>query len=394
MKLKMLSKTLLSNSNGHRNSSLTILCRRFSESFKVEDLQIHKTESPKNPPLNVSQVAFGSVFTDHMLCVDWCQQDGWSSPVIKPLTNLQLHPASCILHYANGLFEGMKAFRSNKNEICMFRPMMNMQRLYEGAKHACLPIFDKDELLKCISHLVYLDRKWVPNQTDTSLYIRPTLIGTESSLGLKRPTKALLYCILCPVGPYFSTGTLKPISLLADPRYVRASKGGFGRFKFGSNYGPTVYIAEQAKKKGCGQTLWLYGKNKHITEAGTMNVFIYWKNKNGENEVVTMGLKEGLVLPGVTRDSVIELLRKENVLVREKNVMIEELREAVLENRVYEVFGTGTACSVSPVNEIVYQNSKLKFNDNQFLMATMLYKKLQEIQYSNVQHEWIYYVCR
>jgi len=388
----MLSKALLRN--GHKSRLLLLACRSFSESFKAGDLQILRTEYPKKPPDNVSQVAFGTVFTDHMLCVDWCQQDGWGTPVIKPLTNLQLHPASCILHYANGLFEGMKAFRTNKDEICLFRPMMNMKRLHEGAKHACLPTFEKEELLKCISHLIYLDRKWVPHQKNTSLYIRPTLVGTESSLGLKRPTKALLYCILCPVGPYFLTGTFNPISLLADPKYVRASKGGFGRFKFGSNYGPTVYISEQAKEKGCSQILWLYGKKKFITEAGTMNIFIYWKNKKGENEVATMGLKEGLVLPGVTRDSVIELLKRENFLVKEINVKIEELREAVVENRVYEVFGTGTACSVAPVNEIVYQDNKLKFNDNQFQLATILYNKLQEIQYAKTQNEWIYYVCR
>ncbi|KAG2455461.1 EAA2 protein, partial [Polypterus senegalus] len=169
-------------------------------------------------------------------------------------------------------------------------------------------LFDKEELLECIRKLVEIDQDWVPHSTEASLYIRPTLIGTEPSLGVAKPNHALLYVIIGPVGPYFTTGAFNPVSLLADPRFVRAWKGGVGDCKMGGNYGPTIYVQNEAARLGCQQALWLYGPDHEITEVGTMNIFIYWKNTNGDMELVTPPL-DGIILPGVTRQSLLDLAR-------------------------------------------------------------------------------------
>ncbi|XP_065267604.1 branched-chain-amino-acid aminotransferase, cytosolic isoform X8 [Emys orbicularis] len=210
-----------------------------------------------------------------MLTVEWSLTSGWEKPYIRPLENLSLHPASSSLHYA-------------------------------------VECFDKEELLECIRKLVEVEKEWVPHSTSASLYIRPTLIGTEPSLGVKKPTKALLYVILSPVGPYFASGSFNPISLWADPKYVRAWKGGTGDCKLGGNYGSSIYAQREAMELGCQQVLWLYGEDHQITEVGTMNLFLYWENEDGEEELATPPL-DGIILPGVTRQSILELARKWNL---------------------------------------------------------------------------------
>ncbi|XP_016088170.1 branched-chain-amino-acid aminotransferase, cytosolic-like isoform X3 [Sinocyclocheilus grahami] len=250
-----------------------------------------------------------------MLTVSWSEAGGWQAPQIKPFQNLSLHPASSALHYSIELFEGMKAFRGVDNRIRLFRPMLNMERMYRSTERSCLPLFDKGELIKCINKLVEIDREWVPYSTDASLYIRPTFIGTEPSLGVSRAGHALLFVIIGPVGPYFATGGFSPVSLLADPRYVRAWRGGVGEYKMGGNYGPTIAVQSEAAKQKCQQVLWLYGENEEITEVGTMNLFIYWTTEKGEKELVTPPL-DGIILPGVTRQSLLDLARE---WVRNKN---------------------------------------------------------------------------
>jgi len=359
--------------------------------FKASEIKITKAEKLKEKPTNLDETMFGSIFTDHILTIKWNNKDGWGTPTIKPMTDLNLHPASCVLHYANEIFEGMKTYITPTGAINMFRPMLHMDRFANGAKHACLPAFDKDELLKCICKLVEIDQEWIPQNDNQSLYIRPALIGTEPSFGVKRPTKALLFCLLTPVGPYFSTGCFKPISLLADPKYVRASRGGFGAYKFGSNYGPTVYIYEKAKELNCNHALWLYGEEQLITEAGTMNIFIHWINEHGTEELLTMGLDEGIVLPGITRQSVIDINRLWGTLkVTERSLSIKDFCCAVREGRVFEMFGTGTASVIVPVNRIVYQNQDYCLPENGFKLAKCMSDALTDIQYGKVEHEWSY----
>ncbi|XP_061703008.1 branched-chain-amino-acid aminotransferase, mitochondrial isoform X2 [Syngnathoides biaculeatus] len=281
--------------------------RRLTSSFKAVDLNIERNPkcSPKPDP---STLVFGKQFSDHMLTVCWSADAGWEAPCIKPFQNLSLHPASSALHYSIELFEGMKAFRGVDDRVRLFRPMLNMERMHRSAARSCLPTFDKGELLECIKKLVELDKEWVPYSQDASLYIRPTFIGTEPSLGVTRASQALLYVIVGPVGPYFATGSFNPVSLLADPSFVRAWKGGVGAYKMGGNYGPTIAVQNEAVERGCQQVLWLYGDDEEITEVGTMNLFIYWTNQNGERELVTPPL-DGIILPGVTRHSLLDLAR-------------------------------------------------------------------------------------
>jgi len=220
------------------------------------------------------------------------------------------------------------------------------------------------------------------------------MISTDATLGIKPPESALLFTILCPVGAYYAAGeTFKAVSLLADPKYIRASKGGSGSFKMGSNYAPTLRIQQDAAERGLDQVLWLHGEDHQITEVGTMNLFMFWYNEQGEKELVTMGLDEGIVLPGITRSSLLGLARSWNEFkVTERTVTMKELVKAVHEGRMLEMFGSGTACVVSPVNMVHYQGEDLHIPtmDEGAPLASRFYKELTDIQYGRVPHEWCY----
>lgn len=369
---------------------LSLGCVRYSSSFKAAELSIERSAclQPKPDP---SSLVFGKHFSDHMLVINWSEAEGWDKPRIKPFQNLSLHPASSALHYSIELFEGMKAFRGADNHIRLFRPMLNMERMHRSAERSCLPLFDKAELLKCISKLVELDQDWVPFCQSASLYIRPTFIGTEPSLGVSRPGRAMIFVIVGPVGPYFATGSFTPVSLLADPAFVRAWKGGVGAYKMGGNYGPTIAVQNEAVKRGCQQVLWLYGPDEEITEVGTMNLFIYWTNENGEKELVTAPLEDGLILPGVTRQSLLDLARSWGEFrVTERTLGMKELLSALDCGRLIEVFGAGTACVVCPVGSLLYrgQTYDLPIEKHGTDLAQRFYKELTDIQYGRTASEW------
>ncbi|XP_058414628.1 branched-chain-amino-acid aminotransferase, cytosolic isoform X5 [Diceros bicornis minor] len=336
--------------------------------FKARDLIITPATVLKEKP-DPSTLVFGTVFTDHMLTVEWSSEFGWEKPHIKPFQNLSVHPGLSAFHYAVELFEGLKAFRGVDNKIRLFRPNLNMDRMYRSAVRATLPVFGREELLECIQQLVKLDQEWVPYSTSASLYIRPTFIGTEvqtdslfwgtsPSLGVKKPTKALIFVILSPVGPYFSSGTFSPVSLWANPKYVRAWKGGTGDCKMGGNYGSGLFAQCEAMDNGCQQVLWLYGEDNQITEVGTMNLFLYWINEDGEEELATPPL-DGIILPGVTRQSILDLAHKWGEFkVSERYLTMDDLTAALEGNRVREMFGSGTACVVCPVSDILYKGER------------------------------------
>ncbi|KAM4704079.1 branched-chain-amino-acid aminotransferase, cytosolic-like [Rhinophrynus dorsalis] len=371
----------------------SITWRAASTSFKASDLHIELNKQPKEKP-DESNLLFGKNFSDHMLTVEWTNEKGWGKPHIKPFQNLSLHPASSALHYSVELFEGMKAYRGVDNHIRLFRPMLNMERMHRTALRACLPSFDKAELLECIRKLIEIDQDWVPRSTSASLYIRPTFIGTEPSLGVSKSNHAMLFVIIGPVGPYFATGGFNPVSLLADPQYVRAFIGGVGNCKLGGNYGPTIYVQHEATKEGCQQVLWLYGDDHQVTEAGTMNFFMYWINEQGEKELLTPPL-DGLILPGVTRQSLLDLSRQWGEFkVSEQKVTMAEVIKGLQENRVKEVFGAGTACVVCPVNRILYQgtNYHIPTMENGPDLAKRFLKELTDIQYGRTPSDWIHLV--
>uniref|UniRef100_A0A4X2LA68 Branched-chain-amino-acid aminotransferase n=1 Tax=Vombatus ursinus TaxID=29139 RepID=A0A4X2LA68_VOMUR len=352
--------------------------------FKAKDLIITPATILKEKP-DPNNLVFGTVYTDHMLTVEWSLNFGWEKPRIKPLENLSLHPGSSALHYAVELFEGLKAYRGVDKKIRLFRPDLNMDRMLRSAARITLPEFDKKELLKCIEELVRLDQEWVPYSTSASLYVRPTFIGTEPSLGVKKPTKALLFVILSPVGPYFSSGSFKPVSLWADPKYIRAWKGGTGDYKVGGNYGASIFAQNEALRHGCQQVLWLCGEDHQITEVGTMNLFLYWINEDGEDELATPPL-DGIILPGVTRQSILDLAHKwDEFKVTERYLTMNDLIIALKENRVKEMFGSGTACVVCPVSDILYkdENIHVPTMENGPKLATRFLNQLTDIQFRN-----------
>jgi len=368
-------------------------CMASTASFKASDLQVtlcKESERKKKPDPN--SLVFGREFMDHMFEVEWTQESGWGKPRICPMHDLAIHPAAKVLHYAIEIFEGLKAYRGVDNKVRLFRPDQNAERMLSSARRIVLPEFDGTELVNCMRKLVSIDQEWVPYSQTSTLYIRPTFIGTEPSLGVNASTKALLYVIAGPVGPYFPTG-FKPITLLADTKYVRSWTGGVGLYKMGSNYAPTVYVQMEAVKKyNCQQVLWLYGSEQQITEVGTMNVFVLWTNEKGEKELITPSLASGLILPGVTRRSLLELARKWGEFkVSEKDFTMKELAKALKKNKVHEMFGAGTACIVCPVEKIIYEGETLNVPTMSVgAPVTMrFHKELIDIQFGRTPSKWM-----
>lgn len=361
------------------------------------------------PKPTVEQLIFGHYFTDHMFKVEWDHEKGWSTPFISKLHNLEVHPGSKVLHYAVQAFEGAKAFRGYDNRIRFFRLDANVRRLLRSSRRLALPDFDELELMRCIHKLVQLDQEWIPElengqTTMTSLYIRPTIMGIEPSLGVASSRKSLLYVLLSPVGPYFKTG-FKPVTLYADPDFVRAWPGGAGHAKLGSNYAPTIMIQKQAEKLGLQQVLWLYDDDMKLTEVGTMNIFVAIKNPiTGKTHLVTPPLKDGIILPGITRDSILKMARQwDDVVCEERYVTIGELKQLIHEQRLIEVFGSGTACIVCPINGIQLKDGsriRIPFTDvtkpngspfgqeQETFLTKRLLKAITDIQYGRTPHPW------
>ncbi|XP_073999713.1 branched chain amino acid transaminase isoform X2 [Rhodnius prolixus] len=314
---------------------------------------------------------------------------GWQKPIICPLEYLSLHPAAKVLHYAIELFEGMKAYRGEDEKIRIFRPHLNMIRMNQSADRCGLPLFDSDELIKCMCRLISIDQEWVPHSEAAALYIRPTMIATEPTLGVNVTESALLYVILTPVGSYFGPKQ-QAVKLLADPKFIRAWPGGVGDMKMGSNYAPTVHVQRSAVAKGLHQVLWLYGDDHQVTEVGTMNIFMVIRNSDGERELITPPLN-GLILPGITRASILDLSKEWNdYKVTERVFTMSEMITFKKEGRLLEFFGAGTACNVSPVDVIVFQDTEIEIPTllQKDAIHHRLLTALNNIQYGAVEHPW------
>jgi len=361
-------------------------CQQGVDSKKLVIERAKLSEMKPKPP--ISDLAFGKIFTDHMLSIDWDEKNGWHAPKIEPFKNFSMHPGAKVLHYAQELFEGMKAYRGVDGKIRMFRPMHNMARMNLTASRCCLPAFDGMEVLNCIRELVQIDSEWVPHDSSSSLYIRPTMIGTEATLGVAPASEAKLFVILCPVGPYYSTG-FKPVNLLADPSYVRAWPGGCGFTKMGSNYAPTLWTQKVAEANNCHQCLWLFGEDHEITEVGAMNLFIFLKNEQGENELVTPPLSSGIILPGVTRRSIVEMCSGwDGLKVSERKITMGEVMQANADGRLIEMFGSGTAAVVSPVGALHYNGQLHKLPTPENGLAVQILAAMSDIYYGSVPHSW------
>jgi branched-chain amino acid aminotransferase len=288
----------------------------------------------------------------------------------------------------------MKAYKDAQGNVRLFRPDMNMDRFAASCDVLALPVVPQNELLGALKKLVKLEQRWIPAQHGYSLYLRPTMIGTQEFLGVAPSTRAMLFIIAGPVGPYYRTG-FNAVKLWAQTERVRAWPGGVGDCKVGGNYAPTVKAQQEAAKQGYQQNLWLFGSDHELTEVGTMNLFVYWKNKQGEVELITPPL-DGMILPGVTRDSILALTREWNEFkVTEGKVTMSEVTQAVQEGRMMEMFGAGTACIVSPVNGIRYMDKDIAIpldpldgNKQAGPLASRLNDLLLKIQYGQVESEW------
>ncbi|GAA5918489.1 hypothetical protein JCM1841_003261 [Sporobolomyces salmonicolor] len=364
-------------------------------------LVIQLDTTPKPVP-HSSTLVFGQTFTQHMLTVPWSITSGWGTPTIKPYGPLALDPSATVLHYAPTLFEGMKAYKGKDGKTRLYRPELNMARMNRGAARMAFPTFEGEVLIELIKKLLEVDERWVPTDPGCSLYIRPTMIGTRASLGVGPSTEILLYVICSPVGNYFGKGA-KPVSLFASTQNVRAWPGGTGAYKFGLNYGATTSPQLEAAQAGYQQILWLFGEDHEITEAGTMNAFIAFSQNDGTIELCTPPLND-LILPGVTRDSILALARDhasgkaklpglpDRLVVSERKVTMGEIREAATNGTLVEVFGSGTAAIVTSVERIGFQGADIPVPvsgaDGFGAIAGALVKRITAIQYGETGSEW------
>lgn len=339
-----------------------------------QQIEVILTDNKKTKP-KASELSFGTCFTDHMFMMDYTPEQQWHNPRIVPYAPITLDPAAVVFHYGQAVFEGMKAYRTKSEEILLFRPEKNMERLNLSNERLSIPPIDEAFCVEAIKKLVSVDQDWVPTEEGTSLYIRPFIIATEAYLGVRPARKYTFMVILSPVGAYYAEG-INPVKIYVENKYVRAVNGGTGHTKTSGNYAASFRAQEEAQKKGCAQVLWLDGVEKaYIEEVGSMNVFF---KVNGE--IWTPALN-GSILPGVTRDSVIELLKDWGLNVVERKISMQELYDAYMSGALEEAFGTGTAAVISPIGELKWEDKEMVINNGESGPISMkLYRTICDIQ--------------
>ena len=343
------------------------------------ELSITRSENLKSKP-DDANLGFGTLFTDHMFNMDYNLDGGWHAARIEPYGSIEMDPATMFLHYGQGVFEGLKAYRTDSGQIQLFRPQENIKRLNRSCRRLCIPVVDEDFALESLKRLIALEKDWVPGAPETSLYIRPTIIAMDPFLGVRASHNYRYFIILSPVGAYYPEG-FNPVKILVTSDLVRAVRGGVGEAKTPGNYAASLLAGEQAHEAGYTQVLWLDGvEQKYLEEVGSMNIFFVI-----DDELVTPELN-GSILPGVTRKSVIELAKHWNEKVTERKVSIDELFEAHAAGRLKEVFGSGTAAVISPVGQIKFGDQVITINDNQTgPVAQKLYDAITDIQYGKAE---------
>lgn len=334
---------------------------------------LHNKQLKTKP--QIQDLGFGKFFSDHMFVAQYETGKGWYSPQITPYQSLSIEPGASVLHYGQALFEGMKAYRQSSEQCVLFRPHYNWKRLCDGAERLCMQAPPEELMLEGIRQLVRLEKDWIPSQKGSSLYIRPTLIGTESFLGVRPADRYLFFVICSPVGSYYSEGAA-PIKIWVEDKYLRAAPGGLGATKAGANYAASLKAALEAKKKGYAQVLWLDVHHRYVEEVGTMNVFFVF-----EDEIVTPAL-DGSILPGGVRDCVITLLKNKKVKISERKLSLEEVQDSHRSGRLREVFGTGTAAVISPVGELAGNGFQMQINEGvKGPLAAELFEEISGIAY-------------
>ncbi len=350
------------------------------------NITVNKTTSPKAKPQDESKMGFGKTFSDHMFIMEYEAGKGWLNPRIQPYQKLAIDPASPVLHYAQEIFEGLKAYRAKNDDILLFRARDNARRLNQSAERMCMPQIDVEMNYEAMATLIDIERDWVPHSPGTTLYIRPTMIADGSELGVHAAHKYIYYIICSPSGAYYATG-LAPIRIYVEDEYVRAVKGGTGYAKTGGNYASSLKAAEVAAKKGFDQVLWLDGaERKYIEEVGAMNMMFVI------GDTLCTAALQGSILPGITRMSILALAREMGMKVEERKISVAELMEAGESGDLKEAFGTGTAAVVSPVGELTYKDKSVVVNGNKIGTLTQkFYDTLTGIQLGEIEdtYGWV-----
>ena len=351
------------------------------------EIKIEKAKTLKEKP-DFNKLGFGKFFTDHMFIADYDEKNGWHDARIVPFGYMPIHPASTVFHYGAEIFEGMKAYKT-ADGYQMFRPFENLKRMNNSAERLCLPEIPEDMWIESLTKLINLDYAWIPDKAGTSLYIRPFMFGNDESLGVHAVHNARFVIILSPVGNYYAEG-LNPVKISIESEDVRAVRGGTGYAKCGGNYAASLRAGKRAEQQGISQVLWLDGvERKYIEEVGSMNVMF-----KIDGEVITPALT-GSVLPGITRKSIIEILKEKGYKVSERLISVDELAAAAENGKLEEAWGTGTAAVVSPIGHLYYKGKDYEVSGNKIGTLTQeLYDELTGIQWGRIKDErgWCYKV--
>ena len=344
------------------------------------DIKITKTTTPAEKPKKGDKLGFGHIFTDHMFVMNYTEGKGWHDARIEPFHNISLSPAAMVYHYGQEMFEGMKAYKGKDGKAYLFRPDMNAKRTNNTNQRLCIPEIPEEDFVQAVKTVVDVDRDWIPEGDGESLYIRPFIIATDEFLGVAPSKTYLFMVILSPSGAYYASG-LAPVGIWIEDEYVRAVKGGIGYAKTGGNYAASLKAQVKAHDDGYSQVLWLDGvERKYIEEVGAMNIFFKINGK-----VVTPMLN-GSILPGVTRNSVIEMCKHLGYEVEERKISVDELVAAAKDGSLEEVYGTGTAAVISPVGKLRYKDDVMVIGDGNIgELSQKLYDTLTGIQWGELE---------
>ncbi len=352
-------------------------------------ISIEKTTVSRYDSIDWKNLGFGRYFSDHMF-ISYFDGKQWDDGKIVPYGPICYEPAMMTLHYGQTIFEGLKAYYDVNGGVNLFRPEMNAKRMNSSAERLCIPYFDEAKFIDAIIELVKLDYKFVPKVKGESLYIRPVCFGSSSVLGV-HPSKDYTFIIITsPVASYYPEG-LNPVKILIEDHYVRAVRGGLGNAKTAGNYAASLYAAQKAKEKGFSQVLWLDAiHHEFVDEVGAMNIMFVI-----DDILITPPLSQGSILPGITRDSVLRLAREMGIKVQERSIKIQEVIEAYERGTLQEVFGTGTAATISPVGKLYYKDKEMIINNNQIgIIAQKMYDTLTCLQHGIIKDtlNWIVHI--
>ena len=347
------------------------------------EIKINKIAQSRINEFDENNIQFGRLYSDHMLVAHY-ENGVWGNPEILPYGNLSLSPATTFMHYGQAIFEGVKAYKNAAGQARIFRPEDNWKRMNRSAHRMAMPDVPKEIFVDGMRKLIEIDQAWVPQTEGCSLYIRPFMIATDEFVGVRPATKFTFLIITSPAAAYYS----KPVSIFVHDEYTRAFPGGIGYTKAAGNYGASMFPDQEIKKMGYDQILWTDGfEHKYVQEIGTMNVFFVLGDK-----VVTPDLKGGTILAGVTRDSVITLLKEKGITVEERPISIDELEVAFKNGSLKEAFGTGTAASVAPIGKLTFHTDVMEMRPvAEWEVMNYIKSTLDDIRYGRIEdkHGWI-----